>query len=513
MALRVPDRNVGSAKEEEQSNSTFGDNYLLRKEANCMLVFPTWDRTVTTVRILPAPDPDNPGQFLPGRLGTDRLSYFYFRGLGVKNFGGFPGITCLLHTDDNDPTYKHKSMNPFGILFESLSKAVADGNDQGGWASLIPQKGRRTTVLIKPADRFYLVQAFVVEKKSELQFGPAANGKPARVALGAKADGPTAVLYLAKTAGQSLFGAINERKLDWTGDPDDPGAFVSLDPVALHPGGYVRIYQASGDPRNQQQQQNDSQPISAFDDDGSGDGGGQASRDDPDSRRYGCHIVPSFKTLRGELPASLLTADGRVRPQVLSKAKPWPDVISVLTEVEQAHAICRQFLNYEDSKNPNSEKVRERLLSTLPYCFRGRPEWLLSEVLQAVRGPVSSSAPPAGYGYQPNPIQVSASAPVVQPRVQQAPASPPVLDPFGGDEDSGGSNGQSFFTPPSPLPPPRVPEPPAAKVDPVLSPVKLTTDQVAGALPNLPSETAIAAAMRVADERSRSRNPAPLVRK
>ena len=378
------------------SGSTMG-KHVLRRIPGVDYWSPSWDDECI-IRCFPAVSREADSGFEPTRYSNNHCDFSDWIRVydAVRNFGN-PGVTMLLH-DGMDPSYEAQIMNPCWILYRAINNALSQGQGQPDWVPLTRGGQGRGAQLSKP-NKLYLVQCAIYRHKGKDTFGP---GKPP---LGASAEGPTIVMGLPSSAGESLLRLLEEKDEDWKGDPDDFAQFKHGDVVDLKTGGFIHFYQLGNDPRARYNTQRQAlSPASIY----SSAPSAQSFGNNKDAKGYGVFITRTLDD-RGpdDIPASLEGLEDMVR----GKVRAWDDVLDFKSDEEQARLVAPLFP-----------------ASAILYAWRDHPSWIPDSVREAAnyesRSPVSSSAPPSAMS----------NAPWGRPRPQQtqtqAAPKPTYAEPF-----------------------------------------------------------------------------------
>jgi hypothetical protein len=386
--------------------------HVLRRVPGVDFWSPSWGEE-TVIRCFPAISPDDPSQFDPFRLSNTYCGFGDWIRVyeAVRNFGN-PGVTMLLH-DSMNQSYDAQLMNPCWILYRAINQALNQSQGLPEWFPLTRGSQGKGAVLSKPS-KLYLVQCAIFRHKSKDTFG---QGRPP---LGAAADGPTIVMGLPPTAGESLVHLLEEKVEDWKGDPDDPAQYKYGDIVGIDEGGFVHIYELGKDPRarfnTSRQGASPASIYTASPTQSRGIAGGGV-----ESKGYGVFITKTLDGSESDIPASLTGFEDLIR----SKWRNWGDILEFKTDEEQAHLVAPLFP-----------------ASAILYAWRDHPSWIPDSVREAgayeARRPVSATmTPPVGGPPNPwsNPRQQVAPA-AVRPSATQAPSATDQIDSSSMDENA-----------------------------------------------------------------------------
>jgi len=350
---------------------TLHGNHLLKAGTGAAIWRPSWGG-LTTVRILPQPSPDNPAVWDPYRLSMDTNGFgdWVRRYPAVRNMGT-PPVSFISH-DPADPSVDPQT-SPAWLLFRAIDRAVAQGQDQQGWAMLLRGGQNRGPALPKPKE-VYLLQCVLMEHKSKIMNPP----------KGSADDDPTIILELGPSAGQTLLALCNEPNPQWTGDPMDwNGSMKYGDLVDLHTGRFVTFFKLGENPLELRRRGAGAPPPAGGPQRTLGDtfgarrsaGGGDGQ--ESDEIGFGVLIENDYS---GIAPAFQAVED-----KVRRKVKVWDDILRFPTYEEQAHLLADKFPT-----------------DVIFYAWRDAPpEWIPEQVRRRHVGAVSGAVPSAGPGYVP----------------------------------------------------------------------------------------------------------------
>jgi hypothetical protein len=365
----------GAATAANTSSGSMG-KHVLKRVPGVDLWGPAWGEE-TVIRVYPAINKED-HSFEPYRYDSSYCNFSDWIRVydAVRNFGN-PGVTMLLHNGMNN-SYDVQAMNPCWILYRAINQALSQGQGLSDWVPLTKGGTGKSAQLSKPT-KLYLVQCAIFRHKSQNTFG--ANKPP----IGANPDGgPTIVMALPATAGESMIRQLEEKDEDWQGDPDSADQYKYGDLVGVTSGRFVHIYELGKDPRNRYGSSGkqalttasiySSAPAGATSG-GRSFGGGAGSME---PKGYGTFITETLDGGEHDIPASLEGFEDMVR----SKVKPWDDILEFKSDEEQAHLIAPLFP-----------------ASAVLYAWRDRPQWIPESVREAgnyeARKPVSASIPPS----------------------------------------------------------------------------------------------------------------------
>lgn len=347
---------------------------------------PTYGDGVTTIRIFPQKNVDDPSgsSWDPYRFSSEPGNFgdWIRRYPAVRNFGE-PGVTFIM-ADPADPTALDPQMLPAVVLFNAIDRAVANQQEQQGWAGMLRGGRGRGAQLSRPSE-IYLVQCSVMQHKQQV-YGPP------------KGFGPEDKLIVMELSGSAGVAMVTEMNKVVEGSQAPEGDYenqmVNGDPVSLDTGRFVTFYKlADGDPRQRGQAASAgwSQPRQ-----GMGETG-QAQ----EQIGYGCYLEPTMNNM----PARLREYEETIAQKVRS----WDEILWFPTIEEQAHLIADKFPP-----------------SAVMYAFRDRPEWI-PETLKNRAVAQTVVAPPEN-GWQPSqpsqPGQPGAAGSPAQPGWGAPPVGP-----------------------------------------------------------------------------------------
>ena len=394
---------------------------------------PTYGDGVTTIRIFPQKNVDDPSGYSwdPYRFSSEPGNFgdWIRRYPAVRNFGE-PGVTFIM-ADPADPTALDPQMLPAVVLFNAIDRAVANQQEQQGWAGMLRGGRGRSAQLSRPSE-IYLVQCSVMQHKQQV-YGPPKGFGP---------EDKLIVMELSGSAGVAMVTEMN-KVVEGSQAPegDWENQMVNGDPVSLDTGRFVTFYKlADGDPRHRGQATNAgwNQPQQGMD----------ATGQQQEPIGYGCYLEPTMN----DMPARLREYEETIAQKVRS----WDDILWFPTVEEQAHLIADKFPP-----------------SAVMYAFRDRPEWIPETlknraVAQTVVAPPENGWQPSQPGVAGPPAQPGWGAPPVGPQpageaqVTQPPATTPAAQPAAGFQ---GGFPAPAAAPPAQAPPaaaPPVQAPPVA---------------------------------------------------
>lgn len=427
------------------TNDDFGGSMVFRPESGVSLRGPAYgDGNTTTVRFSPCRGADGrPTPYrqssAPNHLGDWIRAYYAMRNVGE------PRVTFLVH-DPSDGT-TDREVTPGAVLENSISTAIKNGQDRGGWARLttyIPGKGK---ALSRPA-RLYLAFGTIWKHKNKLYQPP----------MGFAADNPPICIGMSKQCGDSFLALCNAVNPQYSG-PDGPWEqqMANGDIISFDSGRFITFYTLKdGDPRNRQAQQS------------SGWTTGASNSGSQDVIGFGCYAETTFNGQPAAVP------EGH-REYLLGKTRPWDEILWFPTIAEQAEILAARF-------PPD----------VIMYGWRNHPEWIPESVKRAAVGAHSVNV---GQGWSPGP---PAGAPAWPASPQYPAAQPPYPGQYGVPPQApamGTPPGYGAPQQPSPYPQPAIP--PGGDAggwgnpyqQPVTPPAAPVTDPAMprGGIPGLPS--------------------------
>jgi hypothetical protein len=371
----------------------------------------------TTIRILPGLNPEynpqdanssywDPYRLAPYSTQTERSWGDWIRRYSAVKMGD-PAVSFII-ADPTQTSAQDIQMTPAWILFNAIDRAVANKQEQQGWAGMLRGGTGRRAQLSRPSE-IYVVQAFLAGYGAKTYWPP----------KGYATEDKTLVVGLSTSAGESMIAEMNRLKEGYQGDPYDyENSMVNGDPISLDYGRWVTFYTlADGDPRQRNQQQ-----ASGWNAAPQRSGGG-GRQNDPIG--YGAFLETHF----GPNPSRLR----EVEQAVYQKVKPWRDVLHFPTIEEQAALLADKF-------PPDA----------IAYAWRDHDDWIPEAVKRRLRGavsfggvamhgvqgygpqglmpPVGPMPPQQGWGQLPPPPPTDMGAPQGMPAAQGW-AAPPAMPP------------------------------------------------------------------------------------
>jgi hypothetical protein len=359
----------GRAPQTQYSFAAHGDTgsggeqygrFLLKPQSGCETYSPTFNNQPMTIRIIPAKSPDQSGQLTPYRWSADGQNYGdWIRTYpAIKSFGT-PGVTMFIH-NPADEGGGSLQMSPAWVLYNAITQAVKNRQDQGGWAGTLIGGAGRSAQLPRPTT-LGVLQCGIVARLGKQHWPP----------IGFNPNDSTAIALLTGKTVEALINLLCERREGFAGpDNDYENMYVHGDPVSLQHGRYVTIYKLGEDPRQQQQVQPLYGPASF-----NVPRPQQQQSNDRDDKGYGVYIEPTWQ----QMPAAWTSPD--MVQAVNNQAKAWDDILNFPTIEEQAREIAPRF-------PPDM----------IAYAWRDFPEWIPQSVWNALSN--RTQTPVQGFGGQ-----------------------------------------------------------------------------------------------------------------
>lgn len=323
-----------------------------------------WDtdrkkEAITTFRILPEPDPDHPGKFMPGRMSVERQDYsgWIMRYLAWRSCGD-PPITFFLF-DPQDPQYLGRNKReiefemPACTLSMAINQAKKAGRGKPHWYALTEGRKDKGPIIKRP-NWMYVAYAAVYEH------GPEGVHWDAPLGLGKKAK--PILLDMGSDIGQTVIEIVEKRKAEYDGvdapDGTDYGqVYFIRDPVSVENGVFFRAFSMkSKDPRREEKKgPNPPKIINP-----------PAPEDSDREKMQGFHCYAARSPYKGH-SASLA---GREK-ELWDKLKPFTSVenggIFKFPTVEEQVALIAQHVVWEGKP----------CIDLLEYAWEDRhPEWV-----------------------------------------------------------------------------------------------------------------------------------------
>jgi hypothetical protein len=282
---------------------------------------PDFSGKPNVIRIYPGLNPDNPTVFDPWRFSTRADDYGqWFFPVVVANVScqasGVGRSWVLCHPLDNR---YDMSRNPLVLMRKAVKMALDQKQPFAvNWLSLIQGGQGRGAELADPKES-WLVQVALIEHKGNVYNPPRGGGS----------DDDTVFMLLPISAVTSVKSAMDQRKPEFRGDPDDiAGHFANGDPIAIEDGCFVVLFPRGKDPRNAPQN------LGGFGQSRDGRGGGR------DIIGYDCFLTKEWNGISANLSG--------YEDIVRSHVKNWEDVIHFPTDEEQVRYLEQVFRPYPD---------------------------------------------------------------------------------------------------------------------------------------------------------------------
>lgn len=352
---------------------------------------PDFSGKPNVIRIYPGLNPDNPTSFDPWRFSTraDDYGQWFFPVVTANvscQASGLGRSWVLCHPLDN---HYDMTRNPLVLMRNAVKMALNQKQPFAvNWLSLIQGGQGRGPELADPKES-WLVQVALIEHKGNVYNPPRGGG----------ADDDTVFMLLPVSAVTAIKSAMEQRKPEFRGDPDDiAGHFANGDPIAIDDGCFVVLFPRGKDPRNAPQN------LGGF-------GQSRESRGGRDIIGYDCFLTKEWNGIS----ATLSGYEDIVRAHV----KNWEDVIHFPTDEEQVRYLEQVFRPFPDLLVYALEDVYGAVMD---------PSIRREGALRFGRGrqPEVAPAPAPAAPQQVAPVQ-AAPAPVAQQAAsvqQAAPAQP-----------------------------------------------------------------------------------------
>lgn len=338
------------------TSNEFG-NYILKKGAG-EIRKPSWNRTLTTIRIIPSWDFDNQ-RWSPFRISQEvnQFGDWIRRYTAVRGFGE-RGITMLLNDPMVNRQYNVKS-NPCVILRDAILNSITARQCEPDWPALLNGGAGKRAALSKHAE-VYLVRAVIFKINNKDM------ATPERSPLGLANGDPCYFMELPITAGEKLVTMLEERNetSDSDVDPDNYNSYYKYgDIVSLEHGAYVTIFQEGADLQQGNANVVQAQPRQLTV--STGPRGNYANK----KESFSTYDVAIDKTWNG-YGAPLNTPD--FERILKAKQKSWEQSLQFFSHQEQAFLIQDGFP-----------------ASAILYAWRDHPEWIKEETRSRAVGRVS----------------------------------------------------------------------------------------------------------------------------
>lgn len=297
-------------------------SYILKRGAGETMK-PSWDQP-TIFRILPGLNPDNPTEFDPWRFSTRADEYGqWFYPVDVA------AVSCEANNrtsrtwvirDPFDKAY-NLSTNPLVLMRNAVKSAITQKQPFAiNWLSLINGGQGRGPELAGPKE-CWLVQAVIMEH----------GGKVFEIPKGFGPDDRTVFMVLTVSAVQAVKRAMEQRKPDFAGDPEDiAGHFIHGDPIALNDGAYIVLFNREKDPRAQN---NRASGHSAFANAGNRGGAMEV-------KGYDAFLQKEYRGGSAQL--------AEFTNLVFDKVKNWQDAVNIPSDEEQVKFLEQVYRPFSD---------------------------------------------------------------------------------------------------------------------------------------------------------------------
>jgi hypothetical protein len=333
-----------------------GNHLILNNQAD--IWSPAYGAGVTTIRLFPGKDPENPEAWDPYRFSSsDPFEPLGFgdwirRYPAVRSMGD-PPVTFIQY-DPADTDIEDPQMTPAWLLYRAIDRAVQNGQDRPGWAALLRGGANRGAQLTRPSE-VYLVRGALVQFKSRAYATP----------RGLAPDEKPIVFELGPSPGGALLTELHRENEGYQGDPDDFEArYVNGDPIRLDGGRFVNFYTLKdGDPRQAQASQQAGWDLGG----NRGRSGGAGGQQQPIG--FGCYMEPSFNGI----PANVFANYEQI---IRTKIVPWDQLLYIPTLEQQARLLADKFP-----------------ADVIEYAWASHPEWIPDEVRRRARNAISAAAP------------------------------------------------------------------------------------------------------------------------
>ena len=279
-------------------------------------MWPSWEGSVTTIRILPGINPgydasnQNSNYWDVYRVDQDYRGFGdWIRSYECAVFWGNPPTSFITH-NPLDEDYDQE-MNPAWRFYWEITKAVS-ANSKPEWSWLTKKEGKKSAKLERPK-LMHFIQCVVLQHKNKILADPA----------GMSPGSPSVVMTLSKSASEALLSVLNERvpaELAPTDVINHAGFFTAGDIVDINSGKFVQFYQHGTNPGAVQGQQGGGQPTRTLAE-RSNDRGATTSHGGnfAENNRYDAAILDTFQ---GDSPCL-----SGVESEMLSKVKDWDTVV------------------------------------------------------------------------------------------------------------------------------------------------------------------------------------------
>lgn len=272
-------------------------------------------------RIYPGLNPDNPSEFDPWRFNTGPDSYGqWFYPVVIANVScqaSGQGRSWVM-ADPHDSTYD-MTRNPLVLMRNAVKSALTQKLPFSlNWLSLTQGGPGRGAELDAPKES-WLIQVALMEQKGKVYNPPKGGGE----------NDNTVFLMLTTSAVSALKSAMDVRKVDFRGDPEDIAShFENGDPIALNDGAFVVIFPKGQDPREAHSRSG-----------GFGGSRDSGSRDDR-AKGYDAYLLKDYNGIS----ANLSDFEDIVRQHV----KNWEDVVHLPSNQEQVKYLEQVYRPFSD---------------------------------------------------------------------------------------------------------------------------------------------------------------------
>lgn len=289
------------------------------------LVRPSWEDP-TVLRILPGLNPDNLAEFDPWRLSLRPDDYGqWFFPVDVANVSceaNNKASRAWILKDPFDNGYD-SMRNPLVILRNAVKSAIQQKLPHAiNWYSLVQSGNGRSAELDGPAS-CWLIRCFLLEHAGKRHSPP----------RGFAEDSKTVYMLLKVSAVNALKRAMEQKKEGFRGDPTDIAShYVFGDPISLHDGAYVTIFNREKDPRQAGAPQGGYNPYQS---NSRGSYGGQQQ-----VKGYDCFLTKDY---HGGT-ANLADYEQVVKTKVIE----WHSAVHIPSNEEQVRYLEQVYRPYSD---------------------------------------------------------------------------------------------------------------------------------------------------------------------
>lgn len=397
MPIRTFNKPIGGTNAALQGGGMYGSRTkFLRPDAPAQEWKTSWGGKKTVVRPLPVPDPDNPEEFLPTRSEVGEFTGWIGEFWGIANWASsirthFTNKPMAAATKGNedapkdelagglslflDPYEKDRNTlqrnNPFWVLRRKLLKACEEGREKQGWPALVLVDYHR----LPEPKLLYLFQCFLFVQNDKVRFGNIGQNGEFLPPVGAREDDKVVAMILTKTAYQAMHDQMDNGEEEF-----------QFDPVAIHPGGFIHFNQANAGSKPTTQKNIYS-------------GKGKGGKGKQERSSYEAWITPEYEGVSASLEDQV--------ELVRSKVHQLTDIAEFYTAEEQAHMFWDHILKFKTAIDEEDRDLYPVLLTAAEYGFAEHKEWRTDESRLAIKGAVSSSAPPAEEPFSGGPMPES----------------------------------------------------------------------------------------------------------